>query len=122
MLLQRCRERIDQQAAPEERVNLLAVTQVMATLQYNNPQLMTILGGSQVMIESPLIQELMAKKAAETKHEDILQVLSRRFGPVPDEVAAVVRTIFDNSKLRELLDEAASCTDLEAFRACLGRF
>ena len=74
------------------------------------------------MIESPLIQELMAKNTAQTKHEDILQVLSRRFGPVPEKVAAAVRTIFDNSKLRELLDEAASCTDLEAFRTCLGRF
>jgi len=120
-LLQRCRESIDQQARPEERINLLAVTQVMAILQYNNPQLMTILGGSQVMIESPLIQELMAKNTAQTKHEDILQVLCRRFGRVPEEIAAAVRTIFDNSKLRELLDEAASCADLEAFRACLGR-
>ena len=73
------------------------------------------------MIESPLIQELMAKNTAQTKHEDILQVLCRRFGRVPEEIAAAVRTIFDNSKLRELLDEAASCADLEAFRACLGR-
>jgi predicted transposase YdaD len=66
VLLQQCREQIDRQARPEERVNLLAVTQVMATLQYNNAQLMTILGGSQVMIDSPLIQELMARQAAQT--------------------------------------------------------
>jgi hypothetical protein len=121
VLLQQCREQIDRQARPEERVNLLAVTQVMAMLQYNNPQLMTILGGSQVMIESPLIQELMAKSAAERSHKDIVRFLARRFGPVPEDVAAAVRTIYDESKLEELVDEAASCPDLEAFRLRLGR-
>src|SRR5262249_188918 len=34
-LLQVCRERIEQQARPEERANLLAVAQVMAQLRYN---------------------------------------------------------------------------------------
>jgi hypothetical protein len=68
------------------------------------------------MIESPLIQEMMAKKTAETLHMSILRVLARRFGPVPEEVAAAVRTIYDEAKLAELLDEAASCADLEAIR------
>jgi hypothetical protein len=34
VLLQQCRERIDQQAQPQERINLLAVTQVMASVLY----------------------------------------------------------------------------------------
>src|SRR5262245_46929133 len=65
-LIQECRERIDRQARPPERANLLAVTQVMARLRYNDPALLSLLGGSQAMIESPLIQELMAK----TRQED----------------------------------------------------
>ncbi len=43
-LLRTCRERIDRQAAPAERANLLAVTQVMTQLVYNDPGLLTILG------------------------------------------------------------------------------
>ena len=116
VLLQQCRQRIDQQARPEERVNLLAVTQVMATLQYNDPQLMTILGGSRVMIESPLIQDMMAKNTAQARHKDILQFLTRRFGPVPEGVAAAVRTIYEEPKLDQLVDLAASCATLEAFQ------
>jgi hypothetical protein len=73
------------------------------------------------MIESPLIQEMMAKNTAQTMHKDIVRVLARRFGSVPEEVAAAVRTIYDESKLEELVDEAASCSDLEGFRARLGR-
>jgi predicted transposase YdaD len=119
VLLQQCRERIDRQAGPGERVNLLAVTQVMATLQYNNPQLMTILGGSQVMIESPLIKEMMAKSAAQALQKSILRFLERRFGPVPEDVAVTVRTIYEENKLDELAEVAAYCPDVQAFRASL---
>src|SRR5947209_137310 len=64
-ILQLCRERIDQEAAPEERIKLLAVTQVMTRLRYDDPRLLSILGGGQIMIESPLIQEV--------RHRDILK-------------------------------------------------
>jgi hypothetical protein len=73
------------------------------------------------MIESPLLQEMMAKNAAETLHEAILGFLADRFGTVPDEMAAAVRTIHEQSKLKKLLREAAYCPDLEAFRRRLGR-
>jgi hypothetical protein len=73
------------------------------------------------MIELPLIQELMAKNTAHTMHNVIVRVLARRFGSVPEEMAAAVRTIYDESKLEELVEEAASCPDLEGFRALLGR-
>ncbi len=56
VLVRQCRERIDQQAGPQERDNLLAVTQVMTRLRYNDLSLLTILGGRQAMIESPLLQ------------------------------------------------------------------
>jgi hypothetical protein len=115
-LIQQCRDRIDQQARPEEHVNLLAVTQVMTRLAYNNLDLLTILGGSRAMIESPLIEELVAQ----TMHEAILQNLETRFGSVAPEVAVAVRQILDRPRLRELHRFAVLCPDLDAFRMKIG--
>ncbi|MHB1423762.1 MAG: hypothetical protein ACYC3I_11320, partial [Gemmataceae bacterium] len=42
-LVRRCRERIDQQAKPEEHTNLLTVTRVKASLRYNIPDLLALL-------------------------------------------------------------------------------
>src|SRR5205823_5733168 len=72
-VLQQCRERIEQQAAIDERANLLVVTQVLTRLRYNDPQLLTILGGSRIMIESPLIQEIVARSKQEAMHEALIQ-------------------------------------------------
>ena len=113
VVLQQCRQRIEQNATADERANLLAVTQVLTRLRYNDPQLQTILGGIQIMIESPLIQEIVAR----TKHEMILQFLEGRFGTVPADVAMRVRSISEEEKLRELTRYAARCPDLEAFQA-----
>lgn len=118
-LLKRCRERIEQQAQPQERMNLLAVTQVMTRLRYTDPQLLTLLGGSQIMIESTLIGELLAKNTAETKRKDILRFLRGRFDSVPDDLAAALEGIQKQTRLDELVDVAATCPDLEAFRASL---
>lgn len=114
-LLRRCRERIDRQEDPNERANLLAVAQVLAGLRYNDPRLLTILGGRQAMIESPVLRRFLA----EARHEDILMVLTTRFGPPSEDVRAALQTIESKSKLDELLKSAASCPDLEAFRARL---
>ena len=67
------------------------------------------------MIESPLIQELVAERA----HTLILDVLEMRFGPVPHDVAAAVQAIQDEPRLRELNKFAAGCGDLGLFRARL---
>ncbi len=63
------------------------------------------------MIESPLIQELVAERA----HKDILRFLAGRFGPVPHEIAATVQSIQDETKLDELVDWASRCPTLEQF-------
>jgi hypothetical protein len=118
-LLRRCRERIDQQAVPKEQVNLLALTQVMARLRYPDPQLLTLLGGAQVMIESPLIAELLAKNTAETKQKDIVRLLRGRFGAVPEELATELGAIQGEAQLDELFDAALACPDLAAFRVRL---
>ena len=115
-LLERCRERIEQQAAPNERDNMLAVTQVLTRLRYNDPAILSLLGGSRVMIESPLIQEMLAQRT----HDNILNFLEGRFGVVPPEVVIALRTIVDERKLRELVRVASECPDLAAFQTHLG--
>jgi hypothetical protein len=118
-VLRRCREVIDQQASSAERANLLAVTQVLTKLRYNDPALLALFGGRRIMIESPLIQEIVAEAQAKAKHESILTFLRARFGRVPRKLAAALRRIQDQRQLTELVALAARCPDLEAFQARL---
>jgi hypothetical protein len=111
-VFRKCRQQIDREATAPERANLLAVTQVLTRLRYNDPQLLTIFGGSQAMIESPLIQEMMAQRS----HKAILAFLEVRFKTVPTEIARKLESIVDEQKLDDLARFAAECPDLEAFR------
>ena len=110
-ILQQCRERIDKQAPAEERANLLAVTQVLTRLRYNDRGLLSIFGGRRAMIESPLIQELMAERS----HKHILRFLTDRFGPVPQDIRDSLQMIQDEARLDDLVVWADRCPDLEAF-------
>ena len=114
-ILQQCRELIDRHAPPEERANLLAVSQVLTRLRYNDQQLLSIFGGSRIMIESPLIQELFADRL----HKLITRILTERFGPVPQDVATALQTVQEEQRLDNLVIWADRCPDLQAFRARL---
>lgn len=118
-VIEQCRHRIDEQAPAEERLNLLAVTQVLMRLRYNKTALFRILGGEDVMIESPLIQDLVSKTRAEattqTRTEAILDVLESRFGSRPLELADELRSL-DEDRLKSLNRYAAVCPDLASFR------
>jgi hypothetical protein len=114
-LLRRCRELIDQQAPVGERANLLAVTQVMTRLRYNDPQLLTLLGGSTMLTESPLIQDMMAERG----QRHILAALKARFPLVPPEIVHALRAIRDEQQFEKLIETAAICADLDAFRVAL---
>ena len=123
-LLQQCKERIDQQARSEEKENLLATTRVMAEMRYNDPQLLSLLGGSpmsldQAFLASPSVQFHMARTARETSRKYIIHWLEKRFGPVPEDLAAHLRAIESQDKLDELHDLAIEGVDLAAFRAGL---
>ncbi len=67
-------------------------------------------------IESPLIQELLEEVRRDTAHTNIIAVLRSRFGAVPEELAAQIRMIGDLPILHLLLEEAATCADLDVFR------
>jgi len=120
LLFQQCRARIDEEASPEERENLLAVTQVLAGLRYNEVGLFQLLGGRNAMIESPVLQELKAEWTREAVREDkrrtIVDFLVGRFGPEAEEIATQLETIADDARLKELVELAALCSDLPSFR------
>jgi hypothetical protein len=122
-VVRRCREIIDRAAPSDEHKNLLAVTQVMTGLRYNDPGLLKLLGGTQAMLESPLIEGIVAERVQEvvahSLHDAILTALERRFGSVPADLEAEVRKVVEEQRLRELNGEAAVCADLESFRAHL---
>jgi predicted transposase YdaD len=118
VLLRLCRERIDQ-APPEERANLAAVAQVMAGLRYNDPSLLSILGGRQAMIESPVLIELLDEARREALQKAILRLLAKRFGPLPEALATQVRTVQALDRLETLIEHSAECPDLDTFRAHL---
>jgi hypothetical protein len=71
-------------------------------------------------IESPLIDELLAQVTQEATQRDVVGVLEARFGAVPPEVVAELRTVRDEQKLNDLHRFAVVCSDLDAFRARLG--
>ena len=113
IVLRRCREVIDQHAPAEEHESLLTVTQVFTRLRYKDPNLLSILGGKIAMIESPLIRELTAERS----HKHILKLLATRFGLVPPELEAEVRSILDESVLDAANQLAAFSPDLDHFAA-----
>lgn len=112
-LLHQCRQRIDAQAAGDLHENLLVVTQVLMRLRYNDPQFFAIFGGSRVMIESPLIKEIVDQ----TYYANILRVLSARLGSVPMEIVVELKKITDKEKLDHLVEWAAQCPSLESFQS-----
>ena len=120
LLFRQCRARIDEEAPPGERENLLAVTQVLAGLRYNEVGLFQLLGGRNAMIESPVLQELKAEwtreAAREAKLRSLVDVLVARFGPQAEEIATQLQTIADDARLTELIKLAAVCSDLPSFR------
>ena len=116
--------RIDEEAPPEERENLLAVTQVLAGLRYNEVGLFQLPGGRNAMIESPVLQELKAEWTREVpgscpleaKRRTLVHVLVARFGPEAEEIATRLETIADEARLKDLIKLAAYCADLQSFR------
>jgi hypothetical protein len=114
-LLQRCADKIEREAHPKDRADLLAVAQVLTGLRFPNPELLALLGGKKAMIESPILQKMIA----ETIQDLILVALKDRFSTVPLDVTRRLREILDEKKLRRLHRVAIKCPDLEAFREAL---
>jgi hypothetical protein len=115
-IVRQCRVRIDQEAPPNEHENLLAVTQFLARLRYNDPTLFQILGGRKAMIESPLIDELKAEWTRETLVKAVIDILAARFGAKAEALENKLKGIEEEARLKELVRDAATCRTISSFR------
>ena len=77
-----------------------------------HPEFLSLLGGQKPMIESPLLQKVIA----ESIQQDILEFLKARFDTVPRDVTRLLRAELKEKKLRKLVALAARCPDMDAFR------
>jgi len=128
-IVSRCRARIDHQAPQlghAQHQNLLAVTQMLLGLRYNQKEdkpvlqrLRALLGGRQVMIESPIYREIVEESkregATEGKQEMLLNILLGRFGPAAKDLEVELKAV-DLDRLDDLGLFAAKCRNLAAFR------
>lgn len=110
-LLEQCAARIEREAKPEQRTDLLAVSQVLSELRFPGLDVLSIFGGHKMMIESPLLQKLIAERLQKV----ILALLKSRFKSVDRDVAKQLRAILDEAKLTRLNIVASRCSDIEAF-------
>jgi hypothetical protein len=76
---------------------------------------LTLLGGKQAVIESPMLQKMIA----EAHHKDILALLKARFGTIPRDVTKRLQNVLDEEKLTDLNVLAGQSPDLETFRRAL---
>jgi hypothetical protein len=67
------------------------------------------------MIESPVLQELREEWTREGKREATMRVLQARFGPAALALESQLKSVEDH-RLDGLLDLAATCRSLGAFR------
>jgi hypothetical protein len=118
VLLQRCRDRIDMDGGAQKE-NLLAVAQVFARLHFDKPEWLEILGGTKVMIESPLIQEIVSESARVTRVKDTLDILETRFKAVTPTITAGLEQVKEEEKLLRLMRQAVVCASLQAFEEAL---
>ncbi len=118
-IFQECRSRIDRDARSGQRENLLAVTQFLAKLNYNDVRLFQILGGRKAMIESPMVKELIADSKLAASRSILLNVLVGRFGPTARDLRPVLDTITEERRLNELARVSGTCPDLDSFKKLL---
>jgi hypothetical protein len=72
-----------------------------------------------VLLETPAGQRLLAETRRETVREDVFRVLRKRFGAVPEDLAAQRHAIQEQQKLDDLFDLAVGCPDLDAFQKAI---
>jgi predicted transposase YdaD len=122
-IVSRCKLRIDREMSSPEREDLLTVAQFLLKLRYDKEPLLKtlrdLLGGREVMIQSPLYQEIVeeAKRegATQARRQVILETLEERFGPEARDLEVELNAVeFD--RLREFHKFALKCDSLEGFR------
>ena len=115
VLVARCVDRIREVPNETKRAALLAVTEILAGLAYPTQRFPNLFGGTQPMLESPIIDEALEFIRLRTIREDVRDVLESRFGPVESDRLARMRIIQDGDRLKELIRFVGKCSTPEAF-------
>jgi hypothetical protein len=68
-----------------------------------------------VVEHSPLYQQWMQEAYRATKQAAIVSFLEARFGAVPEELGASIRSVADLGKLEQGIKLAAQCSSLNQF-------
>jgi hypothetical protein len=74
------------------------------------------LAGRRPMIESPLLQELIAEWTRETTIANIMTVLIARLGANAETIESELKAINDEARLKGLIKHAATARTLSSFR------
>src|SRR5206468_218623 len=114
-----CRDRLVAVPDATDRAGLSAVTQILAGLAFPDKRFLDLFGGAQAMIESPVLDEVKALIRVRAIRENIRATLEARFGSVPAERVAPLDAVADETRLKELVRLAATCSDLDTFVAGL---
>lgn len=117
-VLLECRDRLAAVPDSTDRSALLAVTAILAGLARNAKGLLNLFGG-ELMIESPVLDELKELMVRRERARVLIAILEARFGSVPAQLQTAVRAIEDSARLELLVRPAATCPDLAAFQAAL---
>lgn len=122
-LIRRCRAAIDAAAPPAHRESMLAVTHIMARLNYNDPNILNILGGGETVIESPAFDEIAEFMELRTTRRLIgrliVKTLTLRFQECPPDIVSRLRDITEPAALEELQEKSVTAGSLDDFRAAL---
>jgi hypothetical protein len=126
-LMVRVRDRLVAVSDPTDRAGLVVVTQILADLAFPGKKFLHLFGGPQMMIDSPVldeVKEILRKRYEEeatlrTLRGAVVSNLEARFGAVPTERVAGLATVTQESRLQALLRLAATCPDLDTFVAAL---
>jgi hypothetical protein len=121
LLFRQSWERIDRQARRDQRLPLLAITSILASLRYTEAERwIELLGGKPMLAESPLYQKWITEAKGEADQAAILLILEERFGEVPEAVAIQVRGVTDLVKLEQAMRQAMRCKSIADFRKRIG--
>ena len=117
-ILRTCKAKIDVEATATEHDNLLAVTQVLASLRFDSQLIRSVFGGSIDMTEFPLIMELRAR----SQQQSIQDFLQGRFGQIPEDIIRSLESITKDKHLRELTKLTGTCKSIDVFRKRMAKY
>ncbi len=118
-VLQQCKDAIEARTTGGEQKNLLAVTEILASLRFDRTMLRALFRGAKTVIESPVLQGWLREGEVKTLHNVILDGLEVRFGLVPEDLSATIRLVDEVERLRIAHKFSYICDSLEAFRLAL---